>query len=327
LYLLMCVGGAFGQWGSWRTLNGCPLNAGEVAGGVIGNYLYLFGQTSSSTESKKTARLDLTTGAWNFVKDRPKAGNHQCALVIDGKLYAFGGFKSDFDVQIYDPVANTWSLGKPIPFRTGSANCAYIQGKVYLAGGIDSNTGTIVNAAAYTPGANGGSWTSIASMPKGSNHAAYATDGNKFWIFGGRSGFNKPSAGFGTVQVYDPATNTWTSSDNGSGVQPLQYYRGGMGTAVFYGGEFFVIGGETNSSSQPDVKPNKVYDRVDIYNPTSNTWRVGTPMPTPRHGIYPLLTGNEIYVIDGGIKSGNSQSTIVEVFTMGAPALPSNFGK
>ena len=40
-------------------------------------------------------------------------------------------------------------------------------------------------------------------------------------IFGGRDGPNVVANGFNTVQIYDPANNTWTSTESGSSVAPL----------------------------------------------------------------------------------------------------------
>jgi hypothetical protein len=93
-----------------------------------------------------------------------------------------------------------------------------------------------------------------------------------------------------------------------------------MGKAVFYGGEFYVLGGETLNGSL--ATPADVYNRVDIYNPTTNSWRLGPIMPTARHGIFPLLQSGRIYVAGGGVHSGDSQSAVLEVFNIAAPATP-----
>jgi N-acetylneuraminic acid mutarotase len=87
-----------------------------------------------------------------------------------------------------------------------------------------------------------------------------------------------------------------------------------MGKAVFFNGEFYVIGGETASGA--GATSNLVYDRVDIYNPATNKWRLGTPMPTARHGIFPLLYNGGIYVAGGGVHSENSNSVILEILSL-----------
>ena len=93
-----------------------------------------------------------------------------------------------------------------------------------------------------------------------------------------------------------------------------------MGRAVYHNGEFYVLGGETVDGA--GATANDVYQRVDIYNPASNTWRFGRSMPTARHGIFPLLIGGRIYVAGGGSQAGGSQSVHLEVYNPGpAPVI------
>jgi N-acetylneuraminic acid mutarotase len=238
--------------------------------------------------------------------------------VINGKLYLFGGIGggSEGTVQIFDPFTQSWTLGANVPFATGSASTALIGGKVYLAGGIVGSTTTSA-AAVYNPATN--TWASIAPMPLGRNHAASATDGQRLFIFGGRgpgSGDgNVVAEGFDDVQIYDPATDEWVSSaDPGSAIAPLPQKRGGMGKAAFFGGEFYVIGGETTPSGTGQVAGN-VYTRVDVYNPVLNTWRLESALPTARHGIFPLAFDGKIFVGGGGTQAGHSASNVLEVFS------------
>jgi N-acetylneuraminic acid mutarotase len=156
------------------------------------------------------------------------------------------------------------------------------------------------------------------NMPAGGNHAAGATDGHLFYVFGGRgpgSGSGMVLAvGFDDLQIYDPVTDTWrTSADPGSGLPPLPQKRGGMGKAAYYGGELYVIGGETTSEGTGQVAGN-VYNRVDVYNPLTNTWRLDAPMPTGRHGIFPVVYDGQIFVGSGGSQAGFSSSNVLEIF-------------
>ena len=84
-----------------------------------------------------------------------------------------------------------------------------------------------------------------------------------------------------------------------------------MGKAVFYDGEFYVFGGETATGA--GATADGVYHRVDVYRPATNTWRLDAPMPTARHGIFPLRVDNRVYVAAGGVRAGASSSSILEV--------------
>jgi N-acetylneuraminic acid mutarotase len=298
--------------GTWHAAPSMPAALGEVAAGVIGDKLYVVGETNDATFV-----FDNVAHTWTSAPARPLPGNHHAAEVVNGKLYLFGGLTagSEGRVQIFDPASGTWSLGADMPFAAGSSSSALINGQVYVAGGIVGEH-TTNRTARYDAASN--SWAELAAMPQGRNHTAAGTDGQKLFVFGGRgpgSGDrNVTTNGFDTTQVYDPATNTWDSSlSAGSTLAPLPQARGGMGKAVYLNGEFYVIGGETLTGA--GATGDGVYDRVDVYNPTTNTWRLETPMPTARHGIFPVGLAGGIFVAGGGTHFGGSQSAALEAFS------------
>jgi len=297
---------------AWEPMLDMPIEMGEVAGGVIGDRLFLFGH-----DARETVALNLGTGRWDPPGAHPMrivAGHHHATEVVGDRLYVMGGLDGGAgDVQIFDPAAGMWMFGPSMPFAAGSSASAVIGGMIYVAGGIVGDTTTRLGAR-LDPST--GTWTPIAPMPRGRNHAASGSDGTRLYVFGGRgpgSGDrNELANGYADLQVYDPATDRWVVSDSGPGApKPLPQARGGMGKAVFVKGEFWVFGGETLDG--PGATPDGVYNRVDIYSPATNTWRAGPPMPTARHGIFPLLAGERIIVAGGGIRAASSISGVVEV--------------
>lgn len=300
---------------TWMPGDSLPEAFGEVAGGVIGDRLYLVGQGR-----KSTLTLDLGTGRWlppDSRSSRPISGNHHAAEVWNGRLFLFGGLGlGGGEVQVYDPAMDVWRLASRMPFAAGSSASALIGGQVYVAGGIVGDTTTRL-AARFDPDRE--VWTAIAPMPKGRNHTAAATDGQRLFVFGGRgpgSGdANVVADGFADVQIYDPATDRWVASGEGPEAPvPLPQPRGGMGKAVYANGEFWVFGGETEHGH--GASSEGTYARVDIYDPRANRWRVGPPMPTPRHGIFPLLSGDRIYILGGGIAAAGSRSRLSEILQL-----------
>jgi N-acetylneuraminic acid mutarotase len=303
---------------SWAPADSMPVPLGEVAAGVIGNRLYVVGEGSRSTLA-----LDLGTGRWEEASRRairPAWGNHEAAEVWNGKLYLFGGLRMGAGVtQIYDPVTDVWTRGPDVPFAAGSSASALIDNRIYIAGGIIGDTTTRL-AARFDPAAQ--TWTPIAPMPQARNHAASATDGRRLFVFGGRGpgsgAANVVANGFADVQIYDPATDTWTASGTGpSAPAPMPQARGGTGKAVYANGEFWVFGGETLDG--PGAGPNHTYNRVDVYDPVANRWRAGPPMPTARHGVFPILDENRILLLGGGTHSGQSQSASAEILWLTPP--------
>jgi len=303
--------GAGNEPGRWEALTSVGTAVGEVAAAVIDGKMYLVGEGTSSTLA-----FDVQNRQWLAAKAaRPFVGHHHAAEAVGGKLYLIGGLDGGAEgrVQIFDPATNAWSVGANMPWTGGSISTAVIGGKIYAAGGIVTAGFTVANCAVYDPATN--AWTSKAAMPdQGRNHAAAGTDGSKLYVFGGRRGGNFQTNGYDSVMVYDPATDAWTwNGAAGSTLAPLPEARGGMGKAVYLRGEFYVFGGET--LDDPDANANHVYDRVDVYRPSTNTWRQEARMPNPRHGIYPVLYQGHLFLAGGGSQSGNAQSTWFDTFT------------
>ena len=300
---------------SWTSGPPMPTNLLEMASAWIGDKLYETGMYDpfNPVTSSPMYVYDLTSNTWTrLFPERPYEGNHHAAEVFNGKLYLVGGLDAgQGQLQIFDPTTNEWSLGAPMPYPAGACASALINGKIYVAGGIvgeiaGSNIGYTTNAAAvYDPVSN--VWTALPPEPFPLNHTASGTDGTNFYLFGGRAVGNMPDNGSNTVQIYYPASNTWaTSADPGSTLAPLPRARASMGRACYYHGDFYVMGGETDNG--PGATANHVYNRVDIYNVASNTWRLGTPMPTAEHSTCGALHGNRIYSAGAGLASGTPAS-------------------
>lgn len=297
--------------GRWEALASVGTALGEVAAGVIEGTLYLVGENASATFA-----YDLQNRQWLSNKAaRPFTGHHHAAEVHGGKLYLVGGLTggSEGTVQIYDPATNAWTTGASMPWSAGSVSTALIGGQIYAAGGIVTAGFTVVNCAVYDPATD--TWTTKASMPdSGRNHAAAGTDGAKLYVFGGRRGGNFVDNGYDSLMVFDPLADSWTWSGDGvSGLPALPQRRGGMGKAVWLRGEFYVFGGET--LNDPGANPDDVFDRVDVFNPLTNAWRLEAAMPNPRHGIFPVLFQGHIFLAGGGTQSGYSNSALFDTFT------------
>ena len=177
--------------GRWEDLPPVPGPLGEVAGAVIFGQIYVVGEGLPTTFI-----YDLLNGWWEpDGAVRPFIGHHHSAEVIDGKLYLIGSLGGDGGrVQFYDPVADTWTEGDSMPWNAGSVQTCVIDGKLYAAGGIVGSS-TVANVWRYDPAIDQWDAGPLADIPTPVNHAAAATDGTRFYVFGGRAGPNEVQPG------------------------------------------------------------------------------------------------------------------------------------
>ena len=285
--------------GFWKSSEPLPFALGEVAAVELGGRLYLFGRGD-----QRTMCYDALLGTWQTnLAQRPFPGSRHAAEVAGGRVFLLGGVDagSPGRVQIYDPTTNTWSLGAPMPWAGDAVATATIGGQIFAAGGLVGSS-TVSNFAVYDTVAN--SWTALGALPVGVHHASAGTDGARFYVFGGRQGGTAPQAGLQHVQIYDPATATWVTSQSAP-IAQLPLARSGAGRAVWYRGQFFVFGGEGSSSTFADVL---------AYDPATNTWRTDKSLPTARQGHGCVLFQDRVFVLGGGPVPGSSGSPTAEVF-------------
>ncbi|MDB5098967.1 MAG: Kelch repeat-containing protein [Cyanobacteria bacterium RYN_339] len=144
-----------------------------AAAGTIKDVIYVTGGTAGMAPSKQTLAFDPFTDTFSATAqaDLPSARADMASVVLDGKLYVFGGLVplgAAFDVAISDAI--------------GDAN-------------------------AFTPDAKAGIWAALPPMPTArSGAAALAVNGN-IWVIGGATRFGTPT---GAVEVYNPVANSWS---------------------------------------------------------------------------------------------------------------------
>lgn len=81
-----------------------------------------------------------------------------CTSIVNGKIYAIGGWATDggrklATVEAYDPVTDTWTTKTDMPTGRGALCCAAVNGKIYVIGGCPSfpNCSGLKIVEEYTP--------------------------------------------------------------------------------------------------------------------------------------------------------------------------------
>jgi len=274
---------AFAQ-DSWTTKTSDPNPTSSVASVEVNGLIYVYG--SAGTLSIYNPATDV----WMAGAAPTLSRAYVSAAVINGKVYVVGGCTNNSDcrigttnaLEIYDPVANSWSNGSPMATARFGAAAGAIAGKLYVTGGsqacppcVDANTTEI-----YDPTLN--SWTPGASIPNSREQPMSAVVNGLLYAIGGYE--RDISAPVGIVSVYDPTMNSWSTGS------PMPTARTAGASGVI-NGDIYVVGG-TNASNV-DLATNESYD------PSSDIWTERAPMPTARHYTTGSVVSSNLFVIDG----------------------------
>ena len=297
-------GPALGQWGT----RGQLLEANsEMAVGELAGKIYVLGGYPATRQTRSTVQLyDPVEDRWELTTPMPIPLNHNMAASVGGKLYMIGGQLTDagagnFSDRVfeYDPNTRQWTERARMPTARGGAVAVVVDGKIYVAGGRPPRG---ADFAVYEPATD--TWRTLPNMPTQRNHLAGAAVNGKVYIIGGRFEGGAQSPQSAAVEVYDPATNSWSAR------AAMPKPRGGLNGIAAHGC-IHVFGGEGNAGG-----PLGMHADHDVYNPITNTWTSLAPMPTPIHGVTGLAFVNGLIYLPGGgtALGGNSGSLIHQVY-------------
>jgi N-acetylneuraminic acid mutarotase len=113
----------------------------------------------------------------------------------------------------------------------------------------------------------------------------------RLYAVGGR--FNTFEYNTNLLDVYDPATDSWTS------LKPMPTARSGMAVAMM-DNKIFVFGGE---------KLGGTFNQAEAYDPAKDVWAELAPMPMSVHGTGAAAVGDTIYIPAGATLNGGTAQT------------------
>ena len=157
------------------------------------------------------AALDCRTGEWRRRPPLAERRTNAVCGVVGGRLVVAGGQNHDdpagerpalASVAAYCPGDGCWTALPPLPRAVEQATACVVDGRLYVAGGADSDALQVFDGAA---------WSLRARLPARRFGAASAACDGKLMVIGGRV---LEAAGDGpqdttTVLLYDPARDRW----------------------------------------------------------------------------------------------------------------------
>ena len=204
--------------------------------------------------------------------------------------------------QAQTAPSGKWVKLAPFPEPGNELAGASTGGKFYVLGGIAPGSKPAGIVYEYDPTTD--HWTKKKPMPVASHHAAVFGYNGKIYAFGG---FVLPTSGepafvpIDTAWQYDPTTDSWKE------LAPMPTKRGGA-VAAMVGDKIYVIGGTSTHPGSSETgltltRPQRPLGTVEEYDPSANTWRARSSMPTAR--VVPAVgaVDGKIYVIGGRLGS------------------------
>ena len=229
-------------------------------------------------------------GSWSERAPMLVPRSETAVAELAGSIYLLGGYGGDRKnsdvVQVYDSRRDTWAYGPALPMPIHHAMTAVVGGRLFLIGGEVGGTGTPVDPSAFTdtvyeldPAA--GAWLLRAPMPFPRSGGAVGIIDGKVYVAGGRPPHGSEFA------VYDSAADTWTT------LPDLPTQRNHLAAGVI-DGKLYVVGGRFGGGVGSEMTA-----VVEVYDPATNTWRAGTPLPEPRAGLTGTVVNGCLYAIGG----------------------------
>ncbi|XP_055538734.1 kelch-like protein 18 isoform X2 [Wyeomyia smithii] len=259
---------------------------------VIGQ-IYAVGGLTKNGESVSTVEIyDPVTKEWKMGEAMSMLRSRVGVAVMDGKLYAFGGFNGTerlSTVEVYDPLQKKWSQGKAMRCKRSAVGVAALDDLVYVCGGYDGVT-SLSTVECYSPKSD--SWTTVAPMMKYRSAGGVAPLGGYVYALGGHDGLSI----FDSVERYDVSTNTWTK------VRSMLNRRCRLGVATL-GGKLYACGGYDGSC---------FLRSVEVYTPEKDQWQLIAPMNVKRSRVALAANMGKLWAIGG--YDGESNLSTVEVY-------------
>jgi Ca2+-binding RTX toxin-like protein len=273
------------------------------------------------------------TGSMSVPRDGSVA-----APLPDGRVLVAGGVYLDgssipapatsfhylSSAEIYNPATGTFSsagVGSMSARRAGAAAAPLPDGRVLVAGGFDLDVGQLSSAEVFNPATNSFSSAGIGSMSVRRVGAAAAPlpDG-RVLVAGGSysdgSGAASSTHDLSSVEVFDPATNTFSSAGIGSMTVP----RVGAAAAPLADGRVLVAGGAYNTGSR--FGPFTLLS-AEVFNPATNSFSsAGIGSMSVWHDVAAPLRNGRVLVAGGG----DDGTTSAEIFDPATGTFSSGIG-
>lgn len=279
------------------------LSGGEAA--FLAGRIYIPGGSSVSGVTSAHYAYDIAGNSWVQGAPSPAAVTLYSATPgPDGRLFLTGGSLGSGAVvtsaRSYDPMADVWIELPPMSIARSGHRSAFIEGKLYVAGGSGASGG-LTSCEVFDPAT--AKWSSIAnlSIPRSGSIGVVTVDpsGNPLWLLAG--GTNPATGALLGSETYDVRNNRWIQLDNS--------YSPGSSRAFLGSGKvgdyFYAVGGANPTQSIAAAERLRV-DSI-------NTIKADAPPALAVADFVPAVAGEELRIRASASDIGASVPVTISV--------------
>lgn len=224
--------------------------------------------TSGATDSDGVTTRSDVYPTWTAIAGLETPRDDFGTAVVGSDIWVLGGMTGErgnrlLSIEVLDTTTATWSTSDDeMPVGVASFEVVAIGPRIYAFGGFDADSEAMDFAAVLDT--RTGQWRDLPPLP----HARYAHTatlyGGQVYVIGGRD----VSGEIAAVDVFDPASETWTTLDE---PMPKTRARDSHKTVAVPHG-LVVAGGQRDFEDS---------DQVDLFDPRTGRWTTLPDLPEP----------------------------------------------
>jgi N-acetylneuraminic acid mutarotase len=282
---------------TWSTGASSPVDRFEGYARSFNGKLHTFGgytHIDPFTSTNDVAVYDPDTNTWTDLGTMPVPETHAEIAEDDSTstLYFVGGLRGTYpgtpvaDVYAYHVNSNTWTQMPSLPQPLGGGTADFVNGQIHYFGGIGSSSRSLDLSVHYVLTIGDSAWHTASALPVARDHISSAVINNKIYLFGGEIGHDTDHLQQTLSQMYDPATDTWTT------LAAMPQGKSHMESSTFVSnGKVYLAGGQTDNFQSTAT--------ILQYNPATNTWAYLSPLATPLQGVAAQVVAGKLVLSMG----------------------------
>jgi N-acetylneuraminic acid mutarotase len=262
----------------------------------------------------------VAQGKWTKLAPFPDPSEELLGASANGRMYVFCGLATRPQwtpkglVYEYEPATDKWTKKAPMALPSHHVAFTEYNGKIYAFGGFvlppqgqPPAWVPIDNAWEYDPAKD--MWKALAPLPTKRGSPVAVTVGDKIYVIGGavpgpgQSAVHpqRPHTSAGTVEEYDPKTNTWR------GRAPMPTPRNhAVGGAI--DGKIYVASGRVGAAFISGGSSN--VGVIEAYDPATDSWSQGLArMAQARSAGAGAVYNGRLYITGGEYQDQGTMAT------------------